>query len=232
MIPEEAENLILTLKQRTTSPVYLLTFAAPVTRKMIHFNNLQFYSIPRLPQEWKAPSWLKVELGIYAGRLYFEYDEYSNILSYLGVEEQTGRIREADDSEEESDVMKGSANINIEAKKLSQKPLAFLQDWLAIRRKGQDFAQSPMGFICGGKVLTESHAFFMKQKDPNRKQLNIRKAGAVVEEEDEDEEGGACDWEEDGEGADSEEDDFDDRELVDLEVESGSSRPGSGTQSS
>ena len=40
------------------------------------------------------------------------------------------------------------------------KPLVFLQEWLAIRRKGQDFAHTPMGYVCQGKRLDPSHPFF------------------------------------------------------------------------
>lgn len=38
--------------------------------------------------------------------------------------------------------------------------LNFLHEWLDIRAKGQDFAQTPMGYVCSGKVLTEDHSFF------------------------------------------------------------------------
>ena len=40
------------------------------------------------------------------------------------------------------------------------KPLTFLQEWLAVRRKGQDFAHTPMGHVCQGKPLAASHPFF------------------------------------------------------------------------
>jgi hypothetical protein len=38
--------------------------------------------------------------------------------------------------------------------------LNFLHEWLELRAKGQDFAQTPMGYVCSGKVLTEEHPFF------------------------------------------------------------------------
>lgn len=37
---------------------------------MLHFNGLSYYVLPRLPDGYKAPDWLSIELGIFAGRLY------------------------------------------------------------------------------------------------------------------------------------------------------------------
>jgi hypothetical protein len=37
-----------------------------------------------------------------------------------------------------------------------------VHEWLALRRKGQDFEHTPMGFITTGKPLTENHPFFRK----------------------------------------------------------------------
>ena len=52
------------------------------------------------------------------------------------------------------------------ANQASQKnPLAFLHDWLAIRRKGQEFLHTPMGFVCQDKPLTANHPFFHQHND-------------------------------------------------------------------
>lgn len=74
IIPEEAE-IIIPLIRAAKGSVYLLTYASPVTKKMLQFNNLDYYTLPPLPDGWRAPSWLKIEFGIFAGRLYFEFDE-------------------------------------------------------------------------------------------------------------------------------------------------------------
>jgi hypothetical protein len=57
----------------------------------------------------------------------------------------------------EAQVHKGPTS---EDNKLAQNPLTFLQEWLALRRRGQDFAHSPMGFVSQGKWLREDHVFF------------------------------------------------------------------------
>ena len=35
-----------------------------------------------------------------------------------------------------------------------------MHEWIALRRKGQDFEHTPMGFVTTGKSLTENHPFF------------------------------------------------------------------------
>jgi len=126
---------------------------------MLHFSDLDFYAVPALPKTWQAPEWLKLELGIYAGRLYFEFAEYQAILDFLGIRYTEGRIEAEDDSDD--DVARDLELISPEAPQVfTRKPLAFLQEWLALRRKGQNFDQTPMGYVCQGKILPESHHFF------------------------------------------------------------------------
>lgn len=40
----------------------------------------------------------------------------------------------------------------------SPSPLLFMQEWIAIRRKGQDFSQTMMGEICRGSKLDRPEA--------------------------------------------------------------------------
>ncbi|KAL5916153.1 hypothetical protein ACKVV7_005784 [Pyricularia oryzae] len=55
-IPEEAQ-LHMSIVRKHGTPSYILTYAAPATRKRLHFNNLNYYSIPELPHNWVAPLW-------------------------------------------------------------------------------------------------------------------------------------------------------------------------------
>ena len=136
--------IIWLLRKAKQNVTYLLTYAAPVTRKMVHFDEYDYFTMPHLPAEWKPPMWLRIELGIFAGRLYFCYDDYDSLCHYLGVAEC------ADANEEDTVAFNGFAD----------KPLQFLQEWLALRRNGQDFTHTPMGYICQGKKLTSNHPFF------------------------------------------------------------------------
>lgn len=210
VIPEEAEDLIALVSEAQNPPTHLLAYAAPVTRKMLHFNDLKYYSVPSLPKDWKAPMWLRVELGIFAGHLYFDYMEYSYLLQYLGVKEDASKIEE----EETEDLVEQRQELTT----FTRKPLTFLQEWLAICRKGQDFAQTPIGFVCQGKPLAESHPFFTRPENDGeiRKAVHIKRLGAAGTSEEEDEvEQDFCD---DAYGFDvgvDTKDEFDDSQLKD-----------------
>jgi hypothetical protein len=154
--PEEANALIPILRYSGGPACHLIVYAAPLTRHMLHFNSIDYYAIPRLPQDFKVPYWLKVELGIFAGRLYLEWDELKIVMSYLGMkasEQDAAEFVPAQCTES-----------------FATKPLAFLHDWLAVRRTGLDFEHTPVGFITTGKPLSARHSFFAqpaKDEDAN-----------------------------------------------------------------
>ncbi len=52
---------------------------------MLQFNRLDYYAIPPLPSSFKAPGWLRIELGIFSGRLHLEWEEYYGLHEYLGL---------------------------------------------------------------------------------------------------------------------------------------------------
>lgn len=143
------------------STIHLITYAASVTRKMLHFNRLDYYSIPSLPTSWEAPTWLTIELGVFAGRLYFEYNEYDDLCRYLGSQEvfqKQGKKSEATPSSVGSSLIDEGGAAPIPG--FTKKPLTFLQEWLSLKRKGQDFVHTPIGYVCQAKSLTGTHPFF------------------------------------------------------------------------
>ncbi|KAJ0427087.1 hypothetical protein BJY00DRAFT_320561 [Aspergillus carlsbadensis] len=79
--PEEAEALIPVMREHPSPDTHLIMYAAPWTKAMLHFNNLDYYALPSLPDGWRPPSWLPFEIGILGGRLYFEFSEYEGILA-------------------------------------------------------------------------------------------------------------------------------------------------------
>ncbi|KAI1136366.1 hypothetical protein F5Y05DRAFT_106727 [Hypoxylon sp. FL0543] len=198
--PEETELLIQIIqeaeKSNKASPTRLLTYAAPVTRRMMHFNKLSFYSMPPLPSNWQAPEWLTTELGFFAGRLYFDWSEYESICAMLGIDLATPGMEEHDSSETDTteqltapvaqsstEATSYSPNrspgnskdlrpkVRLSAHKpkgLTSKPYTFTQEYLAVRRRGQDFTHTPMGFLCSGKPLNEDSPFF-RQVDTARR---------------------------------------------------------------
>jgi hypothetical protein len=176
--PEEANSLIPILRNAYggESMCHLMVYSAPITRRMLQFNSLDYYAIPPLPKLFQAPKWLMVELGIFAGRLYFEWDEYEKILSYLGIQ----LPREGGDHSEQFALKEAFAT----------KPLAFLHEWLAVRRKGQDFEHTPMGFITTGKPLFADHPFFSASTKNEDSETNVPSTASrilQIEDDDDDE---------------------------------------------
>ncbi|KXX81310.1 hypothetical protein MMYC01_201930 [Madurella mycetomatis] len=147
LIPEEAERIIRMMHAKKTHPqIHLITYASPT------------------------------KLGLLAGRLYFEWHEYEALCQFLGVtHEYSGSGLPLDDDEEDDDSeqdgddndeeMSGNRTTphkrqSVNANSFSPRPLTFLQEWLAIRRHGQDFVHTPMGFLTQGKPLYANHPFF------------------------------------------------------------------------
>jgi hypothetical protein len=176
IIPEEAELLLPMIAGNDVVTTHLISYAAPVARKMLHFGSLNFHAVPPLPLNWEAPMWLKLELGIYAGRLYFDFSEYHTILDMLGIQHSGGRIEVPEDEKDDNADSTEEVPASAVRKMFAKRPLTFLQEWLTLRRKGQNFDQTPMGFVCQGKILIEDHHFFSKTDGA----AGLRKEGAEV----------------------------------------------------
>ncbi|KAB8269441.1 hypothetical protein BDV30DRAFT_251350 [Aspergillus minisclerotigenes] len=149
IIPEEAECLIPTLRTQKTPTTHLLVYAAPFTRKMTLFNQLDFYAVPPLKGDNQFPTVLKIELGILSGRLYLDFEEYSETMQYLRI------VGTSTTGAEES----GIAAVG-ERGGFADDPLGFLQGWLAMTRKGREFGHTPAGYICQGRQLSKNHSAF------------------------------------------------------------------------
>lgn len=113
---------------------------------MMHFNDLKYYTMPTMPPGDEFPPRLLIELGLFAGRLYVSFDEYAAVSEYLQVPNRA----EADE-ERDSDTA---------CCQFALSPIAFLQEWLALRRQVQDIMQTPMGYILQGRTLSKDHPFF------------------------------------------------------------------------
>ncbi len=135
VIPEETELLIPIM--RAKSAVHLITYAAPFTKDMEHFNNLSYYVLPPLPSGHRVPQWLSIQLGMFAGRLYADFSECAALAKYL--EHSANLVRWVN-------------------------PARFLLEWLVLRRKGQDVMHTPVGYVCQGRSLREDHPFFVSRQ--------------------------------------------------------------------
>ena len=134
----EANALLPILRNQREHRAHLLIYAAPATRSMLPFDKLTFYSVPALPDGWKAPTWLVRDLGIFAGRMYWDHtdkDQSAAVQQIMGLGiHSTG-----------SKNTKGGFTRN---------PSHFMQEWLAVRSKGKDFSQTMMGELCMGNGLS------------------------------------------------------------------------------
>ncbi|GAB1319238.1 ubiquitinyl hydrolase 1 [Madurella fahalii] len=141
VVPEEVELLIPLIRNKASSgqqsAVHLVTYMAPLSREMMHFNDLSFYALPPLPKGHQVPEWLSLELGIFAGKTYANYAECTALKRYMEL----------------PDVAAFSTN-----------PAGFLLEWLALRRKGQDVTHTPVGYVCQGQRLREDHHFFAARR--------------------------------------------------------------------
>ncbi|PTB71494.1 hypothetical protein M440DRAFT_350648 [Trichoderma longibrachiatum ATCC 18648] len=136
VIPEEVELLIPKLRSSPDkAKIHLIAYAAPVTRAMVPFNELRYYSFPPIPANTTFPAWLKVELGILAGRLYTDYEEWKLMDDYIRGS-QTGKLTSP----------------------------AFLLEWVGVRCRAHDVLHTPIGYICLGREATESHPFFARKE--------------------------------------------------------------------
>ncbi|CAN9259307.1 unnamed protein product [Alternaria alternata] len=117
VIAEEAEAVIPQLSTQSFPPkVQLLTYSAPVTKKMLPFSGLRYYSAPALPREHTIAPNLVVELGLFAGRLYMGYEECVSLVSGVMKPYHTSEaVTEApDDDEEDEDDGEGGRQYDVQ----------------------------------------------------------------------------------------------------------------------
>ncbi|KAJ4329354.1 hypothetical protein N0V84_000249 [Fusarium piperis] len=113
------------------------------------FNTFKYLTIPA--REFLLPPWLPIEVGILAGRLYFGYNEYMLLLSWLGITEMI-------EAEDLRYLLPCGLRID--------QPLKFLVEWLTHRRQTADILHTPMGYVCQGRNLHRDHAFFKSMTKP------------------------------------------------------------------
>ena len=154
----EADAVLPLIRDRRPPSTYLVTYAAPVTRAMLAFDTLRLYTIPSLPASWRAPTWLVRDLGIFAGRLYFDFDEQSHaVYQALGLPPPASSLENVSTELTEMDLWHelpfDDPQAEVQEGPFSENPLLFMQEWLSIRRKGQDFSQSMVGELIRGRRL-------------------------------------------------------------------------------
>jgi hypothetical protein len=108
---------------------------------MLHFSGLRYYSMPALRSDHIIPQNLATELGIFAGRLYMEFDECAHLVKYID-----------------------NASMSRRADATTTETISFILEWLSLRRRGQDIMHTPLGYVCQGRPLGNEHAFFVTNR--------------------------------------------------------------------
>ena len=186
----EADAVLPLIRDRRPPSTYLITYAAPVTRAMLVFDTLRLYTVPSLPASWRAPIWLVRDLGIFAGRLYFDFDEQSHATyQALGLPPPTSTSENLPIEPTEMDLWNelpfGDPRPEVEEGPFSENPLLFMQEWLAIRRKGQDFSQSMVGELIRGRRLERGDVKEEKEEVDSGEDARVEELEGDVEAEDE-----------------------------------------------
>ena len=154
----EADAILPQIREQKPAATHLITYAAPVTRAMLVLDTLRLYTVPSLPADWRAPTWLVRDLGIFAGRLYFDFDDQSHaVYQALGLPPPASATGNPSIELTEMDLWHElpfeDSQQEIKQGPFCKNPLLFMQEWLAIRRKGQDFSQSMVGELIRGRRL-------------------------------------------------------------------------------
>ncbi|KAB8069704.1 hypothetical protein BDV29DRAFT_194682 [Aspergillus leporis] len=124
-------------------------------------NQLGFYALPPLECDNQFPTTLKIELGIVSCRLYLDFHEYSVTMQYLKMDSAC-----ATDAERLVNPARTGLPVD-EPAEFADDPLGFLQEWLTVTRKGQEFGHTFVGYICQGRQLSKHHSIFTEWSTTN-----------------------------------------------------------------
>ena len=154
--PFEADQLMPHI--RLSEHVHLHLYTPRTTERMKASDDLKWYTIPALPDDWSPPWALIDQLNVFAGQLYLrDYTSYVRLCRFLGV--HTEDLPLGDDARQTPlhrnwfnflDSLKPETEITFD-----DSPLPFVMMLLAIRRRGMGFSKTHMGSILRGQLLTE-----------------------------------------------------------------------------
>ncbi|KAF8546980.1 hypothetical protein OG21DRAFT_1607573 [Imleria badia] len=152
--PFEADRLISEI--RLSNHVHLHLYTPTTIKHIKPCDNLKLYSVPPVPSDWTPPWALVDQLNIFAGQLYLRnYTSYVRLSHFLGVPTtdlpgDAGALVRRNWFK-----IPGSLGAEIEMT-FDNTQLPFMMMLLAIRRRGMGFAETHMGRILQGQLLTEA----------------------------------------------------------------------------
>jgi hypothetical protein len=149
--PHEAQELMVKIME--SSRVVLHLYAPQSNLSFPGLDALKLYSVPTSGVDWKLPPYLRLQLNLFAGQLYFRsFDDYKQtceILSLAWQPPEEGSTVAADGF-----VVQG---IKCPNSKFKRSPVKCLKVLLAtIRRDCQDIGKTHWGRVLGGEILEKT----------------------------------------------------------------------------
>lgn len=149
--PFEADLLIPDI--RVSKYVHLHVYVPRISDRMQPTDDLMFYTIPPVPDNWTPPWDLIDQLNVFAGQLYLrDWDSYLRLTHFLGIHKPP--------REDKMEKISRYNLFNVGSFKKFENThtdslLPSVIMLLAIRRRGLPFADTHMGRILQGQSLTE-----------------------------------------------------------------------------
>jgi hypothetical protein len=148
--PFEASRLMPDI--RVSDCVHLHVYAPRTSQRMKPSDDLKLYSIPPLPSDWTPPWVLIDQLNVFSGQLYLrDYESYLRLCSFLGV--PTKEL--SNDTAIRWNLFNIPGSFEEMEITFSGSPLPSVMALLGIRSRGRPFAQTHMGKILQGQLLSE-----------------------------------------------------------------------------
>ena len=148
-----SKPIALILDIRLGEHVYLHLYTPSTIKHVRPCDDLKLYSVPPVSSDWNPPWALIDQLNVFAGQLYLRnYTSYVRLSHFLGVP-----TTDLPDALVRRNWFKvpGSLDTEIEMT-FDNTPLPFVMMLLAIRRRGMGFAETHMGRVLQGQLLTEA----------------------------------------------------------------------------
>ncbi|KAF8554287.1 hypothetical protein OG21DRAFT_1522569 [Imleria badia] len=168
--PHEVNRLLPDI--RKSEHVHLHLYTPRTTKSMTPSDDLRLYTIPPVSVDWVPPQALVSQLNVFAGQLYLSnHAAYIRLCRFLCVyaqdlQNEEEMVIECDGfiaPEQRCGSLSGQAQ-----RTFQNTPLPFVKVLFGLRRKGMSFAQTHMGKLLYGRLLTdrdfeiveEVHLFF------------------------------------------------------------------------
>ncbi|KAI9431719.1 hypothetical protein H4582DRAFT_2084583 [Lactarius indigo] len=147
--PHEANELLPTI--RKSGKVRLHIYAPRVTASMRSFSDLAFYTIPSTSTcEWAAPAYLRIELNLFAGQLYFDSrEQYQRVCEFLAL-----HMAHPGAEHVEVDGFVPPAYRTGEGSPFSISAISVFKKLTGLRRKGMGFGGTDLGRVLDARPLS------------------------------------------------------------------------------